>query len=186
MSGRDVYSRPRMVTATASGPRAVLITGLFGTGKSSVVAELADILEKRGTAYAAIDLDWLGWFDSPSPDGPTEHEMMLTNLRSVVRNYLDVGVDVFVFARAVRTAAEVADFRVSVPMPVTVVRLTVPMAKIQRRLRTDVTSSRREDVRELAEWMIRSEGEGFEDWSVSNDRPIAIVAADIMQRLGWR
>ena len=40
-------------------PQAVLITGLFGTGKSSVAIEMADVLEQRGLRYAVIDLDWL-------------------------------------------------------------------------------------------------------------------------------
>jgi adenylylsulfate kinase-like enzyme len=41
------------------GREAVLINGLFGTGKSSVAVEMADILEKRGLPYAVVDLDWL-------------------------------------------------------------------------------------------------------------------------------
>jgi len=46
---------------TGSDAEAVLITGLFGTGKSSLAVEIADILEKRGVPYAVIDLDWLCW-----------------------------------------------------------------------------------------------------------------------------
>ena len=40
------------------GAEAVLITGVFGSGKSSVAAELADLLEREGLSYAALDLDW--------------------------------------------------------------------------------------------------------------------------------
>ena len=36
-------------------PQAALITGLFGTGKSSVAIEMADVLEQRGLPYAVID-----------------------------------------------------------------------------------------------------------------------------------
>jgi Mrp family chromosome partitioning ATPase len=39
----------------------VLITGVYGTGKSSVAAEIAETLERRGVPYGALDLDWLGW-----------------------------------------------------------------------------------------------------------------------------
>ena len=35
----------------------VLITRLFGAGKISVATEIADLLEKRGLPYAAVDLD---------------------------------------------------------------------------------------------------------------------------------
>ncbi|MGH3144298.1 MAG: hypothetical protein ACRDTR_00680 [Rubrobacter sp.] len=47
---------------------AVLITGVFGSGKTSVTEELADVLGERGVAYAALDLDWLAWFDTGSED----------------------------------------------------------------------------------------------------------------------
>ena len=42
-------------------PEAALITGVFGSGKSTVLAEAADLLEVGGLPFAAIDVDWLGW-----------------------------------------------------------------------------------------------------------------------------
>ena len=48
---------------------AVLIVGAYLTGKSSVAAEIADILEDRGVFYALLDLDYLGWADAPGYDG---------------------------------------------------------------------------------------------------------------------
>lgn len=52
---------------TVSG-EAVLITGVYGTGRTSVCEELAERLESAGVAYGAIDLDWLGWFNAPELD----------------------------------------------------------------------------------------------------------------------
>jgi pantothenate kinase-related protein Tda10 len=49
----------------------VLISGAFGTGKSSTAEEMATILEARGLAYAAMDLDWLAWFHT-GRDGEEE------------------------------------------------------------------------------------------------------------------
>lgn len=55
------------------GPDGVLITGVYGSGKSSVAAEIAHVLEQRRQPYALLDLDrpvaavahevmaWLGW-----------------------------------------------------------------------------------------------------------------------------
>jgi adenylylsulfate kinase-like enzyme len=40
--------------------RALLLTGIFGTGKSSVAEEIAELLEASEQPFAAIDLDWLG------------------------------------------------------------------------------------------------------------------------------
>ena len=41
-------------------PRALLVTGAYGTGKTSLVEEIADIFEHGGVRFGAIDLDWLG------------------------------------------------------------------------------------------------------------------------------
>ena len=38
----------------------VLLTGVYGSGKSSVAQEIAYLLEQRGEPYALLDLDYLG------------------------------------------------------------------------------------------------------------------------------
>jgi len=50
---------------TASIPDGVLITGVYGSGKSSVAAEIAFVLEDRGEPFALLDLDFLGWGGVP-------------------------------------------------------------------------------------------------------------------------
>ncbi len=45
----------------------ILITGIYGVGKSTLVETIAGELEERRTRYAALDLDWLGWFDPGVP-----------------------------------------------------------------------------------------------------------------------
>lgn len=46
-----------------SGPGAdgVLITGVYGSGKSSVAAEITYLLEQRDRQCALLELDYLGW-----------------------------------------------------------------------------------------------------------------------------
>ena len=50
----------------------VLICGVYGTGKSSLAAEIAETLERHGVSYGALDLDWLTWFDVPGMDHTAE------------------------------------------------------------------------------------------------------------------
>jgi len=88
---------------------AVLITGVYGSGKSSVAQQIAHLLEKRNAPYALLDLDFLGWFDTGDEGGPTQHSMMLKNLAVLVGNYLAVRVRLFVLAGAIRDRAELDD-----------------------------------------------------------------------------
>jgi len=85
----------------------VLITGVYGSGKSSVAAEVAYHLEQRGEPYALLDLDYLGWGSSPGGDQWTEFDMMLRNLAAVGSNYREAGIGLFVVAYFVRGLPEV-------------------------------------------------------------------------------
>ena len=161
------------------------LTGGVASGKSSVAQQIADLLEKRNAPYALLDLDFLGWFDKGDEGGPTEHSVMLKNLAALVGNYLAVGIRLFVLAGAIRDRAELDDLKAELPMPLRVVRLAVPLEEIEKRLRSEVTTGRREDLREAAEWVAGSLGIGIEDVTVSNDRPIREVAAEILEWLGW-
>jgi adenylylsulfate kinase-like enzyme len=48
--------------------KGVLLTGVYGSGKSSVAEEIAYLLEQRGESYALLDLDYLSW---ERPSGPS-------------------------------------------------------------------------------------------------------------------
>ena len=169
---------------TDDDARAVLVSGVYGSGKTSVAVEMADIFGDRGEPYAVLDLDWLMWFHAPGhPD--EDHDMMLRNLTPVVRNYRAAGVRTFVLARAVRDRAELASLRSTLSMPLRVVRLTVPIDEIERRLSPDVTTGRRDDLVVAREWLAAGTGEGLEDLTVANDGPVREVAGRIVTWLGW-
>ena len=165
-----------------SDPQGVLISGAYGTGKSSVVEEMAGLLENVDAPYAAIDLDWLLWFDADVDD---REQVFLANLAAVVGNYLGAGVRWFMMAGAVRDETALAALRGTVPFPLRVVRLTVPFPEIEARLGSAVTAGRANDLRVAGEWIAAATGEGIEDVAVGNDRPIAETAAEVMAWLGW-
>jgi hypothetical protein len=163
---------------------AVLLTGPFGVGKSAVAAEMADALERRAVRYAMLDLDYLAWGYPGSDEDDAEFRMMLRNLEPVLANYLAVGVDRVILARTLHAPGELASYRAVLPMPLRVVRLSVPWTEIERRLRADVTSGRADDLRRAAE-QVQSSPTGAEDLVVSNDRPVQEVAGEILAWLGW-
>jgi len=168
------------------GTEGVLITGVYGSGKSSVAVEIAYLLEQRRQPYALLDLDFLGWAaDSYADDDAAGFRLMLRNLAAVVSNYREAGISVFLLAYFVSGRAELRGIQEAVGVPLRVVRLSVPLPDIERRLAADVTTERQEEVREAAKQIAAGDGVGIEDIVLANDRPVGIVARQIMTWLGW-
>jgi thymidylate kinase len=164
---------------------ALAIIGPYGSGKSTMAAQIADIIESVGVRYAAIDLDWLAWYHDQQPHDQGDRSMLHRNLASVVANYRTVGVDRFVVALSLESADDVILLAEAMGMPVRTVELAVPIEEIERRLAADPTTERREDPEEARRWVAESIGSGFAYLTVANDRPVAEVAAEIIEWLGW-
>jgi len=160
----------------------VLITGVFGSGKSSVAAEITYLLEQRAQPYALLDLDYLGWVG----DHELGYRMMLRNLAAVAPNYREAGIETYVLAYFVSDRAARRSIAQALGVPLRVVRLVLPMPDIEQRLASDVTSGRRDDLRDATGSVAAGEGVGVEDIVISNDRPVATVAREVMSWLGWR
>jgi Adenylylsulphate kinase len=163
----------------------VLITGVYGSGKSSVAAEIAYLLEQHGERFALLDLDYLSWAGPDTGDRAAEIELLSRNLAAIVPNYRRIGVTLFVLAYFVRGTAELQAIRTALGLPLKVVRLAVPLAVIEQRLVSDVTSGRRDDLREAAEQIATAEGVGLEHVTIVNDRPVDVVVQEIMTFLSW-
>ena len=162
----------------------MLITGVFGSGKSAVAVEVGELLEERSTPFAVVDLDVLSWFSSGRGDDDEVHRVLLLNLAAVRANYLEAGIRWFVLARAIRTWDERRSIEAVLEMPLRVVRLVVSMEEVERRLRADSTSARQADLREAADWLAGEE-DGMADLTIANDRPLRKVAEEILAWLGW-
>ncbi len=110
---------------------------------------------------------------------------MLQNMAAVAANYRRAGIRLFVLAYFVRSLSEVGGVREALGLPLRVVRLQVPLHDIERRLAVDVTSGRRDDLRAAAASIAAAEGAGVEDVVIGNDRPVGVVARDVLTFLGW-
>ncbi len=170
---------------TPADCRAVLLTGVYGSGKSSVAVEMATEFERRAMPYAAIDLDWLGWFDVGWDDDQAEHRVMIANLEAVAKNYLTAGIRFLVLALSIEHPRELEAIRSAISSPLRVVRLVVDIETIEQRCAADPTSGRVVDVEWARRWVEDDTGAGFEDFAVANDRPLPHVAAEVIDRLGW-
>jgi adenylylsulfate kinase len=174
-----------VTSGSPPGAEGVLITGVYGAGKSSVAVEITHLLERRQRPYALLDLDYFGWGGADFSSHDASYFLMLRNVAAVAANYREAGVGTFVVAWFVRDRAALRSVQEAVGVPLRVVRLTVPLEGIRQRLATDPTAGRADDLRSAEEQIAGSEGVGVEDLVVANDRPIAAVAGEIMSWLGW-
>jgi hypothetical protein len=168
-----------------SDPQAILVTGVYGTGKSTVIADIGDLLDTGSEIYAAIDLDWLWWSNSPRT-GPDDHGLLLRNLASVVANDRAAGVDRFVLAGFVAEREVVAAIREAIGMPLFVVRLTVPIAVIEERLGAAPDAGRANDLEVARRSLAHDAGVGLEDAVVDNNGPIRETSIRVLEAAGWR
>ncbi len=167
--------------------RAVLISGVYGTGKSTTAVELVDRLDAAGVPAAAIDLDWLNWFGAPIDwDEHEDPRIGNANLAAMRANYLEVGVRSFVLAGTVRSEAQLAGIRAAVGMPLAVVRLAVPLEVIRLRLSGDPNASRADDLEVATRDIAGGAAEAMPaDWVVDANRPTAEVTEEVLRLLGW-
>lgn len=162
--------------------KAVLVTGVYGAGKSSLTQEIAHVLEAEELSYAIVDLDFLSWYWVSGPDNPA---VGFANTAALVRTYRAAGVHHFLVAASIRDSAELADLRAALDMPARVVRLVVGPDQIERRLAADVTTARRDDLSVAREWHKDAIGVGIEDLAMTNDGPIRELAVRVLDWLGW-
>ncbi|MGN9780686.1 adenylyl-sulfate kinase [Nonomuraea sp. ZG12] len=175
---------------TSEPPRALLITGTVGSGKTATADALGGLLADAGIPNAVVDLDWLrrSW---PSPPGdPFNTAMTLRNLRDVARNYLEAGVSRLVLAGVVESRAERRRYEETLAAELTVCRLRVALPAVHRRL-----TRRHEGDEAGLRWHVERSGEldrildaaSVEDVVVeAADRPAVAVAAAVLDAVGWR
>jgi hypothetical protein len=163
----------------------VLVTGVYGAGKSTVVADMGALMQGRGESFGLLDVDWLGWFDVPGVPGVNQR-VTLANLEFICSTYLEVGVTHLALAWSIRDRDHLVATRAAVGVPMTVVRLRVDEATVRARLASDPTEERRvDDLRVAMEWLARSQGVGLEDLQVSGTSPVREISEQICRHAGW-
>jgi hypothetical protein len=177
-------------------PEAALIMGVFGSGKSTVLAEAADLLEVGGLPFAAIDVDWLGWAMTAAGAAgdvdvlahaahPAFGDLALENLALVVANDRRHGIERFLLAHAVWTPDELAALRAAMDMPVRVIGLTVPLHVVQARLASDPTRARQDDLARTEAFVASGADIVPADLTLDADRPVATISRELVDWLGW-
>ena len=170
---------------TSSGDaEAVLVTGVYGAGKSTVVADIGKLLTDRGERYGfrhrLVGLVRRGagrGLAQASPD---------CNITTVCEAYLAEGVRRLALAWSIRDRSQLDEVRQAVSVPMRVVRLDVDAELMRRRLLADPTEERQEDDLTVGlEWLAAGHGAGLEDLLIPGDRPVRETSEAICRWLGW-
>ena len=163
----------------------MLVTGIYGSGKSTVVADMGALLQSRGEPFGLLDVDWLGWFDAGG-GRELNRRVTLSNVGVLCSAYLEVGVRRLALAWSVRDRAQLDATRVAVGVPLTVVRLEIDEATARARLGIDPTEERRvDDLRVALEWLSSNRGAGLEDLRLSGTSPVRQISEQICRHVGW-
>ena len=165
----------------------LVISGSLGSGKTTVLSEVSDLLVEANVAHAAIDLDWLSIMHSSQ--GQHGERLMFANLAAVWPVYAAAGAERLVVARVVEQRSELQQYRDAVPGAEPVVcRLEASIETMQERLRC------REPGMFQAQGVARSAALAdilrrtrAEDFTVDNagERYITDVAREVLSRAGW-
>jgi hypothetical protein len=101
-----------------------------------------------------------------------------------VATYREARARYYVLARWVRDAGELAGVAATLAMPLRTIELTVPLAEIERRLASDPTAGRRDDLAASVAWAADPD-RTVADHVVANDRPVRTVATDVLRLVEW-
>ncbi|MGK5451282.1 hypothetical protein [Streptomyces radiopugnans] len=179
-----------MLPDACSVPRALLIIGTVGVGKTSVADAVGALLTDAGIPNAVMDLDRLcqSW---PAPAGdPFNFDMLLRNLRCVAGNYLDAGATRLVLAGVAESRADRKRYQDAVGTDLAVCRLRAHLPTVRQRL-----AHRHGDDHSALRWHLNRSGEldqildqaRVEDFAVdSTGSSVTATAAAVLRAADWR
>lgn len=116
--------------------QAIVITGPVGSGKTTVMAAITEIMQEQNQSCAGIDMDHLRWFFPKQPGDPFGGDVGRKNLAFLAANYRSIGIPVLAIADLVEKQEDRLKLEESLPdFQVHLIRLSVPMHLIKKRLR---------------------------------------------------
>jgi adenylylsulfate kinase-like enzyme len=167
-------------------PRAVLLTGPGGVGKTTIAQAIGGLLTSSGHVTAVLDLDAVAQFGPPRPPparGLRFHDQLrVRNLTAVWDTYRAAGARFMVVSGPVTTAEHRAAYTEALAdCAVQVVLLLTPAKLIAERTRTARGSA----------WNLQAAlddavtHEAIHDFTVNNSGPVEQTATEILARLRW-
>ncbi|TWD73375.1 AAA domain-containing protein [Kribbella amoyensis] len=166
-------------------PRAVLLTGGDGVGKTTVGQAIARLLTSDHHITAVVDLDAIAQFGPPRPSsgGLRFHDRLrVRNLTAVWPTYREAGAEYLVVSGHVETPELHAAYVAALAgCDVQLVRLQIPEELIAER-----TKGTRGPHWDLQTALAQAKThQPIQDFTVTNEGSPEETAAEILSRLGW-
>lgn len=167
-------------------PRALLLTGGSGVGKTTVGQAIGGVLTGAGHVTGLLDLDAVAQFGpkqpAPSSGFRFSDHLRIDNLAAVWRTYRAAGAQYLVVSGPIVSAGLRAAYTAALAdCAVQVVRLVAAPELIDARTRT----TRGPEWNLTAALTEAETHEPVEDFTIHNDGPAAATAAKILTAIGW-
>ena len=166
----------------------MLITGPIGVGKTTIAAEVSELLDQAQVAHGLVDVDCLRWcYPRPSHD-PFRVELAMKNLAAIWSNFQDVGATHLVLADVLESRSHLERYQRAIPAAkILVVRLHASLPTIMSRVqRREVGSGLDRHLRRASELAAHMEQNKVEDMLVDTEgRSVATVAHEVLTRSTW-
>lgn len=166
----------------------LIITGPPGVGKTTVAAEVSELLDRASVAHAFVDIDSLRWCYPRPPGDRFRNALAMKNLAAVWANFQAAGAGRLVLADVLESRDDLERYRAAVPgAEIVVIRLQASLRAIEGRLaQREVGSGLEWHVRRAAELVALLEQKRVEDIIIETDnKPVAAVARDVLVQSGW-
>lgn len=166
----------------------LIITGPPGVGKTTVAAEVSELLDSAGVAHAFVDIDSLRWCYPRPPGDRFRNALAMKNLAAVWTNFQAAGAGRLVLADVLESRDDLERYRAAVPgAEIVVIRLQASLRTLERRLaQREVGAGLERHLRRAAELVALMEQRRVEDILIDTDnQPVTAVARDVLAQSGW-
>jgi adenylylsulfate kinase len=162
------------------------LSGSVGVGKTSVLIEIHDVLEKASVPHGCIERDALGY--SWPTQGRFNERIIEQNLACVLRTFLNAGAVRLVIAGVIESESDLAVYQRCLPnAEITLCRLSADADLRRERLRTREKGAGLEwHLNRTIELDSILDAARLEHFIVDNgNRPLRDVAIEVLTRAGW-
>lgn len=166
----------------------LVINGAIGSGKSTVLGEVSDLLIEVEAHHTALDFDCLSQTFPRQPDDKFMMKLAIENLVAVWSNARSAGSQRLVLASVIESADDLAAILGSIPnADPFVCRLSAPVGELTRRLdRREIGTAHDWHVRRAAELATLLAAGDVDDLVVeTTGRTVRDISMEILAAADW-